>query len=423
MDIFAVQGSSELKGEASISSAKNSVLKLMAASLLYPGRVTLKQVPDLNDIKTMAKLLKHMGVEVVFANGDLHLNSKNVNNFTAPYELVKTMRASILVLGPLLSLYQTGKVSLPGGCAIGARPIDMHLEALKQMGAQVEIKGGYVEASCQRLKGVNILLPFPSVGATENTMMAAIYAEGETTIDNAAREPEIEDLANFLVHLFGVKIEGAGTTTIKIHGINRDQKSWPDKEYKAIGDRIEAATFVIGALMTKSEIKVSGFDPVHLHAVFQKLQEMGAKFEFGADYVIVKKQKTNLKAVNVDTAPYPGFPTDVQAQMVSLMSIVEGTSVMTEHIFENRFMHVPELARMGAKITIRGNSAFVEGEKKLTGAPVMCTDLRASAALLLGALVAEGETIVRRVYHIDRGYDAIDKKFSALGAKIKRLQE
>jgi UDP-N-acetylglucosamine 1-carboxyvinyltransferase len=330
------------------------------------------------------------------------------------------MRASVLVLGPLLARYGQASVSLPGGCAIGARPVDIHLTGLEKMGAQIEIENGYIKAKCDKLKGAVVSFPFPSVGATENIMMAAVLAEGETVIENAAQEPEIDDLADFLMSQ-GVKIEGAGTSRIVIHGMKIDELKASKKPYRVIGDRIEAATFIIAGIMTNGDVRVEGFNPLHLQFVLDTLTKMGAKIETGPDYVRVLPSG-RLKGAVIDTAPYPGFPTDVQAQMMALMSIVEGNSIVTETIFENRFMHVPEMVRMGSKVTIKGNSAIIEGVENLSGAPVMCTDLRASAALILCALVASGTTEIQRVYHLDRGYEKIDSKLSQLGAKIQRVR-
>jgi UDP-N-acetylglucosamine 1-carboxyvinyltransferase len=330
------------------------------------------------------------------------------------------MRASVLVLGPLLARYGVASVSLPGGCAIGARPVDIHLMGMEKLGAEIEIENGYIKAKCKKLKGAEIILPFPSVGATENLMMAAVLAEGTTIIENAAMEPEIDDLADFLIAQ-GVKIEGAGTSRITIHGMDIKQLKPQAKPYRVIGDRIEAATFIIAAIMGGGEVKVEGFNPVHLGNVLETLTKMGANLEIGNDYVLVKKS-ARLKGAAIDTAPYPGFPTDVQAQMMALMSIVDGNSIVTETIFENRFMHVPEMGRMGTKVTLKGNSAIIEGVEQLSAAPVMCTDLRASAALILCALVAHGQSEIQRVYHLDRGYEKIDEKLTKLGAKIERVK-
>ena len=417
MDKLKVNGPTGLKGEVSISKAKNAYLPILAGALLAEGIVTFKEVPNLRDIRTMNKLLEHLGVEIEqVEDGTFTYQTQKLKTHEASYELVKTMRASICVLGPLLSRFKKARVSLPGGCAIGTRPIDLHLKNLEKMGAEITIEGGYVEAKVDRLKGAHLTLDFPSVGATENLMMAATLAEGTTVIENAALEPEITDLGHFL-QAMGAKIEGLDSKSITIHGVD----SLRGCEYTAIGDRIEAATYIIGGLMSQSEIKVNNFNPVHLDAVLEKLEQMGAKLERGEDWVKVSPSK--IVGGEIDTAPYPGFPTDVEAQMVALATQAEGTSIITEHIFENRFMHVPELQRMGADIRIKGNSAIVKGGAPLKGAPVMCTDLRASAALVLAGFCAEGVTEGQRVYHLDRGYEKIGEKFAGLGATIERVKE
>lgn len=419
MDKLLVTGPCQLNGEVEISSAKNATLPILCATLLSPYSINFQSLPELADVKTILKILQSLGIKVD-VNGEITtLDASNITSQHADYSLVKTMRASVLVLGPLLARFKTASVSLPGGCAIGARPVDIHLLGMEKLGAKIEIENGYIKASTEGLKGAHIVLPFPSVGATENIMMAAVLAEGTTVIENAAREPEIDDLAHFLMAQGG-KISGHGTSTITIEGIS--QLNPLQTPYRVIGDRIEAATFIIAAIMTKGEVKVKGFNPEHLSFVFDVLKEMGAQFEFGPDYVKVLKSG-KLKGAHIETAPYPGFPTDVQAQMMALMSFIEGgSSVVTESIFENRFMHVPEMGRMGAKVTVKGSSAFVEGVDHLSGAPVMCTDLRASAALILCALVANGESEIQRVYHLDRGYEKIDEKLTKLGATIKRVK-
>lgn len=416
MDKLKVSGPTKLSGEVHISKAKNAYLPIMAGVLLASERVTFKEVPRLRDIGTMHKLLQHLGVEInEVEEGVFTYDCPSLKNEEAPYDLVKTMRASICVLGPMLARFKKAKVSLPGGCAIGTRPIDLHLKNLEKMGAEIEIEGGYVIAKTNGLKGAKLALDFPSVGATENLMMAAALAEGTTIIENAALEPEITDLGNFLIAL-GANIEGLDTKTIKVHGV----KELKGATYSAIGDRIEAATYIIAGLMTNSEVTVRGFDPIHIDAVIEKLAEMEAKIEIGNDYV--KVFPSELVGTDIDTAPYPGFPTDVQAQILALTTQAKGLSIVTEHIFENRFMHVPELQRMGAGITVKGNSAIIKGGKPLKGAPVMCTDLRASAALLLAGLCASGTTEVRRVYHLDRGYEKIGEKFASLGAPVERVE-
>lgn len=420
MDKLIIQGPSALNGSVNISSAKNATLPILVATLLCPYPVKFKHIPELMDVRTIVKLLESLGVGVSKAGEETTLDASLLKNQHADYSLVKTMRASVLVLGPLLARYGKASVSLPGGCAIGARPVDIHLMGMEKLGAKIEIENGYIKAEATKLKGAVITLPFPSVGATENLMMAAVLAEGKTIIENAAMEPEIDDLADFL-NAQGVKIEGAGTSRITIHGMDISELRPSQEAYRVIGDRIEAATFIIAAIMSKGEVKVQGFNPKHLSYVLETLVKMGAKLEVGNDFVKVMKTE-RLKGTAVETAPYPGFPTDVQAQMMALMSTAEGNSLMTETIFENRFMHVPEMSRMGTKITLKGNSALIEGVEKLSGAPVMCTDLRASAALILCSLIAEGESEIQRVYHLDRGYEKIDEKLTQLGANIQRVK-
>lgn len=416
MQKLKVQGPAKLSGEVQISRAKNAYLPILSAILLTDKEVRLRNIPDLRDIKTMLELLSNLGVKIKKEGNVTIFNASHLESHEATYEIVKTMRASIFVLGPLLTRLHKAKVSLPGGCAIGTRPIDIHLTNLEKMGARIELNAGYVEAHSDGLKGVKLPLSFPSVGATENLMMAAVFADGITTIENAALEPEIDDLANFL-NSMGAKISGIGTNKLIIEGV----KELFETEYEAIGDRIEAATYVIAGLMTNSTIKVTKFNPLHIEFVLDKLVEMGANLEIGSDYVITKP--STLKGVKIETAPYPGFPTDVQAQMVALCTIVNGTSIITENIFENRFMHVPELLRLGAKIDQQGSSLFIQGDAKLKGAPVMCTDLRASAALILAALVSEGETKIDRIYHLERGYENLCQKFAGLGASVELYRD
>lgn len=416
MDKLIIEGPCKLKGDVHISRAKNAYLPILAAVILSKKPIHLKNIPPLNDIQTMMKLLQKLGVEISVKDNITTFDAKNLSSFEATYDLVKTMRASIFVLGPLLVRCAEAKVSLPGGCAIGTRPIDIHLTNLEKMGAQITIQSGYVHAKASPLKGARLPLSFPSVGATENLMMAASLAQGTTTIENAALEPEIDDLAHFL-NKMGAKITGIGTSTLVIEGV----KEFHEVEYEAIGDRIEAATYIMGALMTGSDIRVLDFKPLHLDFVIEKLKDMGATIETLDNGVHIKPSK--LKAANFDTAPFPGFPTDAQAQMMALLTQVEGVSLVTENIFENRFMHVPELNRLGADIWLKGKTAQIKGGTKLTAAPVMCTDLRASAALVLAALVATGETHIQRVYHLDRGYEKLEEKFRKLGAKIQRVKE
>lgn len=420
MDKLIIEGSHPLSGTIKVSSAKNATLPILAATLLFPFPIHFKGIPDLMDVSTILKILQSMGARISKKDDELIIDASNLENQHADYSLVKTMRASVLVLGPLLARFKTASVSLPGGCAIGARPVDIHLTGLEKMGAQIEIENGYIKAKCDKLIGAEITLPFPSVGATENLLMAATLAEGVTVIENAAMEPEVEDLANFLI-AYGAKIEGAGTSRLTIQGLQIEAFKQNNQSYRVIGDRIEAATFIIAAVMAKDEVRVEGFNPKHLTEVLNILKKMGANLEIGDHFVQVRKAQ-NLHGVIVETAPYPGFPTDVQAQMMSLLCTVQGNSIITETIFENRFMHVPELIRMGAKINLKGNSAIIEGVSSLSGAPVMCTDLRASAALVLCALVAKGKTEIQRVYHLDRGYERIDAKLTALGAKIERIK-
>lgn len=419
MDKLIVQGPTKLGGSVKVSSAKNATLPILVATLLCPFPVKFRDIPDLMDVSTILKLLQSMGVTVTKTGDEMVVDATTLENQHADYTLVKTMRASVLVLGPLLARFGKASVSLPGGCAIGARPVDIHLMGMEKLGAEIQIENGYIKANCSKLVGATITLPFPSVGATENLMMAAALAEGETVIENAAMEPEIDDLADFLI-AHGVKIEGAGTTRITIHGTT-PEKLKPAPTYRVIGDRIEAATYIIAGIMTGGDVKVEGYNPKHLGFVLETLTKMGAKLENGPDYTRVLPGG-RLRGGIIETQPYPGFPTDVQAQMMALMSIVDGNSVITETIFENRFMHVPEMIRMGANVTLKGNLAIIEGVEKLSAAPVMCTDLRASAALILCALVAGGKTEIQRVYHLDRGYEKIDEKLTKLGAKIERVK-
>jgi UDP-N-acetylglucosamine 1-carboxyvinyltransferase len=415
MDKLLVEGPCKLSGSVKISRSKNAYLPIIAAVLLNPNPVHLKNLPELRDIRTILKLLEKLGVKIT-KNGNLTtLDASNITSYEALYEMVKTMRASILVLGPLLARFKTAKVSLPGGCAIGTRPIDIHLSNFEKLGAKISLEGGYVEAQTKGLKGTTLVLKFPSVGATENLMMAAVLSEGETIIENAALEPEIIDLGNFLIKM-GANISGLGSSIISIKGV----KTLHEAEYEAIGDRIEAATYIMAGLITNSSIKVEGFDPKHLDAVLNVLEEMGGKFEIGKDFIVVKSGA--LKAVKIDTTPFPGFPTDAQAQIMALATQANGSTIITEKIFENRFMHAPELQRLGANIFLKGNTAIIEGKSDLKGAQVMCTDLRASAALVLAALASKGNTEIDRIYHLERGYEKMEEKLLNLGAKIKRIK-
>lgn len=414
MDKLIIQGPAKLSGKVNIARAKNAYLPILAAVLLSDKPIHLKNVPELQDIKTMIKLLSNLGVTVTKEGNVTTFDASTLNSHEATYDIVKTMRASIFVLGPLLARRKKAKVSLPGGCAIGTRPIDLHLVNLEKLGCEINVTSGYVEASVEKMKATHLTLAFPSVGATENLMMAAVFTDGVTTIENAALEPEIDDLANFL-NAMGANVRGIGTKTIVVTGV----KELKEVTYEAIGDRIEAATYLMAALATGSDIEITGVNPRHLDFVIELLQTMGAKIVTGDGSI--KVFKSELRGCLVDTAPFPGFPTDAQAQLIALCTQVKGASVITEHIFENRFMHVPELVRLGADITLKGKSAFIQGGEKLSAAPVMCTDLRASAALIIAALATEGETEIQRVYHLDRGYEKLVDKFTALGAVIKRV--
>ena len=415
MDKFVVQGGKPLQGKVRISGAKNAALPVLASALLAPGTSTFHNIPDLVDIKTIKKLLINLGLEI---EGDetVRINAEKITSCEAPYDLVKTMRASVLVLGPLVARRGVARVSLPGGCAIGARPVNLHIKALQDLGAHVELKSGYVEAKAKKLKGADIYFDISTVTGTENIMMAAVLAEGTTVLNNAACEPEIINLADVLKGM-GAKISGAGTDVITIEGVTSLQPT----EASIIPDRIEAGTFMIAAGMTRGEINILGCDSSHLEALINKLRDTGMKIvPIKGGLKVSAGNKIN--SVDIKTLPYPGFATDLQAQMMAYMSIGSGLSVINETVFENRFMHVSELLRMGADIVIQGSSAIVRGVPQLHGAQTMATDLRASASLLLAALVAEGTTEISRVYHIDRGYEGIEKKFSALGADIQRIK-
>lgn len=416
MDKFIIEGPVKINGSVEVSKAKNACLPILAGVLLSAKPITLRKVPKLRDINTMKKILEVMGVKITIEGDDWTFDASNITSTEAPYELVKTMRASICVLGPLLARFGKGKVSLPGGCAIGTRPIDIHLTNLEKMGAAIKIEAGYVNAETSKLQGVHLPLNFPSVGATENLMMAAVLAEGETVIENAALEPEVSDLANFLISM-GAKITGVDSQTLHITGV----KELHGTDYTIIGDRIEAGTFICGALMTGGDLVVKGFNPKHLDFVIDKLKAAGAQIEVGKDFVHVKPSK--LKPLKLETHPYPGFPTDLQAQFVALMMTIDGYSLITENIFENRYMHVPELIRLGAQIELKGSTAIITGNAPLKAAPIMCTDLRASAALVLAACCTEGKTEIQRVYHIDRGYEKIDQKLVDLGVKLERRND
>lgn len=416
MDKLVIEGGIPLEGEVTISGAKNATLPLMAAALLAAGTHTFENAPKLRDIRTMQNLLKHMGAACEH-NDLLHIDTSNIHTLEAPYDLVKTMRASVLVLGPMLARYQHARVSLPGGCAIGARPIDLHLMGLERMGVEVELQHGYVLARANRLKGASISFDQVTVTGTENLMMAAALADGITTLKNAAREPEVVALAEYL-RLMGARIEGDGTDVITIEGV---EELSPGR-IRVIPDRIEAGTYLVAAGITGGRLKLNACQPTHLEAVIRKLEAAGLSITAEEDSLLVSANGP-LQSVDVKTSPYPAFPTDMQAQFMSLMTLGNGVSVIIEQIFENRFMHVLELKRLGADIELDGRTAIVRGVKKLSGAPVMATDLRASASLVLGALAAEGTTEVNRIYHLDRGYEAMEKKLAAVGARIRREKE
>ncbi len=417
MDKLIVSGGYPLRGEIRVSGAKNAALPVLVASLLTDKPLRIGNVPHLQDITTTMELLGRIGVRlIVDEKMVIEADAGDVTSLRAPYELVKTMRASILVLGPLLARFGEAEVSMPGGCAIGSRPVNLHIKGLQAMGADIRIEEGYVKARASRLKGARILMDMVSVTGTENIMMAATLAQGTTVIENAAREPEVIDLAKCLAGM-GAKIEGAGSDTITIEG--RDALN--GGSHQVIPDRIETGTFLVAAAMTGGNVRLRNARPNHLEAVLDKLREAGAEISNGPDWVCLDRQDRELKAVNIRTAPYPAFPTDMQAQFVALNSIASGTATVTESIFENRFMHVLELQRMGADIEMQGNTAIVRGVQCLTGAPVMATDLRASASLALAGLVAKSDTIVDRIYHIDRGYECIEEKLAQLGARIRRV--
>ncbi len=417
MDRLQIEGGVPLSGEVRISGAKNAALPIIAGALLADGPVCLSNVPHLHDVTTMIALLGNMGVQVTVDDKmQVEIDARPTSKFVAPYELVKTMRASILVLGPLLARFGQAEVSLPGGCAIGARPVNLHVDGLRAMGADIHIDHGYIRATCKRLQGARLVLETVTVTGTENLMMAAALAQGETVIENAAREPEIVDLANFLISM-GARIKGAGTDTIVIQGVER----LGGTRYEVMPDRIEAGTYLVAGAITGGKVRLKNARADHLDAVLLKLKEAGARIDSGADWIEIDMQGKRPKAVDIRTAPYPAFPTDMQAQFAALNCVAEGVGTVIETIFENRFMHMHELQRMGAEMRIEGHAAIIKGVAQLTGAPVMATDLRASAGLVLAGLVAEGATVVDRIYHIDRGYERIEEKLELLGARIKRL--
>ncbi len=414
MDKIVMIGGERLQGEVRISGAKNAALPILASTLLVGGWNTFHNIPDLMDIKTIKKLLRNLGVEIE-GGETLRVNAGGITHCEASYDLVRTMRASILVLGPLVARIGEARVSLPGGCAIGARPVNLHIKALRELGAEVTLKDGYVEAKASRLKGAEIYFDISTVTGTENIMMAATLADGTTILKNAAREPEVVNLAEALIGM-GARIHGAGTDVMVIEGV----ESLHPVEAAVIPDRIEAGTFMIAAGITGGDVRILGCNPLHLDALIAKLRDAGMRIDATAESLRAAGGAA-LRSVDVKTLPYPGFPTDLQAQIMALMSIASGRSVITETVFENRFMHVSEMMRMGADIVIQGKNAIVRGVPKLRGAPVMATDLRASASLILAGLAAEGTTVLSRVYHIDRGYQQIEKKLSILGADIRRI--
>ena len=417
MDKLIISGGNPLSGSVRISGAKNAVLPILVATLLCDDAVTLENVPHLNDVTTTMTLLGRMGVRLTLNDNLLiEADASGVDSYAAEYELVKTMRASILVLGPLLSRFGEAVVSLPGGCAIGARPVDLHINGLQAMGAEISLDGGYIKASCKKLKGANIHFDTVTVTGTENLMMAATLADGKTVLENAAREPEVIDLANFLIGM-GADIKGAGTDTITITGVDR----LTGCHYRVVPDRIETGTFLVAALASGGTMTVNDAQPDTLDSVLHKLDEAGADLQIDKDKISISCRFERPRAVDIRTAPYPAFPTDMQAQFTLLNSVAEGSATITETIFENRFMHVQELQRMGADLRVNGNTVISRGVAQLNGAPVMATDLRASASLVIAGLIAQGETHLQRVYHIDRGYERIEDKFKALGANIQRV--
>lgn len=418
MDKLLIKDAGALDGSIKISGAKNAALPILMGALLVDGVTTIGNLPHLNDVTTTLELMGRLGAKLTIDDKfNVEIDSRNIHSHEAPYELVKTMRASILVLGPLLARFGEAVVSLPGGCAIGSRPVNLHIDGMREMGADIEVEAGYVKAkSTGRLKGAKIVMEMVSVGATENLIMAAALADGTSVIENAAREPEVVDLANFL-NSMGAKISGAGTSVITIEGVERLHSGHHD----VLPDRIETGTYLVAAAMTRGRIRCRNTDPNILDAVLVKLKEAGAEVTTGDDWIELDMHGKRPKAVNIKTAPYPGFPTDMQAQFCAMNAVAEGTGTITETIFENRFMHVLEMQRMGADIAIEGNTAICRGVEQLSGAQVMATDLRASASLVLAGLCADGETLVDRIYHIDRGYETIEEKLQNLGASIKRI--
>ena len=417
MNKLIIKGGVPLSGDVRISGSKNAVLPILAGTLLADSPVIIRNVPHLHDVTTTMELLGRMGVSLTIGEKmSIEVDPTTLENTFAPYELVKTMRASILVLGPLLAHYGEAEVSLPGGCAIGARPVDMHLSGLEAMGAHIDVEQGYIKAKCDRLKGARIVMEQVTVTGTENLMMAAALANGTTIIENAAREPEVVDLADF-INAMGGNIVDAGTDRITIHGVENLRGC----DYSVLPDRIETGTYLVAAAITGGKVLIKRTDPSLLDSVLAKLEEAGATIDVGDDWIELDMEGRKPRAVNIRTAPYPGFPTDMQAQFCALNSIAVGTGSVTETVFENRFMHIQEFVRLGAKVQLEGNTAIIQGVDRLNGAPVMATDLRASASLILAGLVAKGETVVERIYHIDRGYDHIEEKLAGLGAQIQRV--
>ena len=417
MDKLVIKGGKRLSGEVTVSGSKNAALPIFISTILAPGCHEISNVPFLRDINTTIKVLENLGAKVDGKGNVVKIDTTNINSWEATYDLVRTMRASVLVLGPLLARFGQARVSLPGGCAIGARPINLHLKGLAALGAEITLEHGYVEAKAKRLKGARINFDISTVGGTEQLLMAAATAEGETILENAAREPEIVDLADILIKM-GANIEGAGTDTIRIKGV----EALTPANHSVMPDRIEAGTFMVAAAMTGGDVRIKNMRLDHLDALSFKLQDAGVEIT-NNDGVVRVVGPRKIHSVNIKTRPYPGFPTDMQAQFMALMCIAEGASVISENIFENRFMHVSELLRFGADIICEGNSATVKGVKKLSGAPVMATDLRASASLILAALAAEGTSEISRIYHLDRGYESIEKKLAALGADVVRVPD
>jgi len=418
MDKLLITGKNELKGEIFASGAKNSALPVLAACLLAESPMKVSNLPHLNDVTTMIELLGSMGIDIMLNEDmDVYVDASTIKNLNARYELVKTMRASILVLGPLLAKFHEAQVALPGGCAIGSRPVNLHIDSMRAMGATIALEGGYINAKSEgRLKGNTINLDPVSVTATENVLMAASLAEGESTINNAAKEPEVVDLADCLIKM-GAKIKGQGTDKIIIEGV----ETLEGCDFSVMPDRVETATYLTAVAMTGGDITIKGTRPDSIDSVVNKLREAGALIDFGEDWISLKMEINRPKATSLNTGPFPSFPTDMQAQFIALNSIAKGSATVTENVFENRFMHVQEIVRMGGKISLKGNTAFIEGTKDLIGAPVMATDLRASASLVLAGLVAKGTTQIDRIYHIDRGYERIEEKLNALGADIERI--